>query len=87
MDPNPVIATADTLMDHVAKWSYRFGIVWCMGGTVVWAWRGSLPWVAFYLFWIAVTVWSDRSLCRARDRYLLTKAELEYRRERLEGEQ
>lgn len=87
MDPNPVVAIDDTVMDHVVKWLYRFGLTWCASAVLVYAWRGSLPWVGFYLSWLAFTVWSDRSLRRSRDRYLLAKANLEYQRERREGEQ
>ena len=86
MDPKPAIFT-DAVVDHVVKWVHRFGITWCTGGVLVYVWRGSVPWVAYYLFWFAVTIWSNRRLHRARDDYLLAKADLEYQRERLEGEQ
>jgi hypothetical protein len=86
MDPKPM-ADDDAAMSRLATWVYRFGITWCTCAALVYAWRGSVWWVAFYLFWLGVNVVSYRRMIRARDGYLLAKANLEYQRERREGEQ
>lgn len=77
---------SDTVMDHVVKWSYRVGLTWCVSGTIVWAWRGNLFWVGWYVAWFALTIWSNRRMLRARDDYLITEERLRYERDRLEGE-